>query len=70
VEPKIAENILSQLKQDEATRLVNELEFRLNPAAATYVLEQYWTRRMDGDEAGARRIFEQGVKDGVPMPKL
>src|SRR5206468_162035 len=70
LDPKTAADILAQLKQDAAGRLVDELQFRLNPAAASYILEQYWTKQMNGDEAAARQVYEQGIKQGVPLPSL
>jgi len=70
VDPKMADDIRLQLKQDAAGRLVDQLQFQLNPAAASYILEQYWTKRMEGDEAAAKQVYEQGIKDGVPLPEL
>jgi hypothetical protein len=70
LEPKLAEEILAQLKQDKTGRLFDQLQFQLNPAVATYILEQYWTSRMNNDETSALQVYQRALKDGVPLPAL
>ena len=49
---------------------MDQLGWRLNPGSAGYILEQYWTRRMNGDETGANEVYARGVKDGIPLPAI
>jgi hypothetical protein len=62
--------IRQQLEDDKAGRLVDEMQFKLNPLSAAAVLRQYWTMRMTGNQSGAAQIYKQAVGDGVPLPPL
>jgi hypothetical protein len=62
--------VAETLKNNQAGRLADELQFQLNPLSGTAVLEQYWFRKLNGDEAGATRLYQQALKDGVPLPPL
>ena len=65
-----AATIKERLKQNEIVRLIDELQFMLNPLGATSILEQYWTQKLLGDEKHAVEIYQQAAHDGVPLPPL
>jgi tetratricopeptide (TPR) repeat protein len=69
-DPAEADLASRQLKADPAGRLADEIQFELNPLSGTFVLEQYWTRKMSGDGAGATRLYQNALHDGVPLPPL
>jgi hypothetical protein len=62
--------VRQQLEADKAGRLADEMQFQLNPLSASAVLRQYWTARMTGNPAGASPIYQQALRDGVPLPPL
>ena len=70
VDPAEADLAGRQLKADQAGRLADEIQFELSPLSGTFVLEQYWTRKMSGDEPGATRLYQNALRDGVPLPPL
>ena len=70
VDPAEADQAGRQLKADPAGRLVDEIQFEINPLSGGFVLEQYWTRKMSGDEAGATRLYQNALHDSVPLPPL
>ena len=70
VDPAEADLAGRQLKADQAGRLADEIQFELSPLSGTFVLEQYWTRKMSGDEPGATRLYQNALHDGVPLPPL
>jgi tetratricopeptide (TPR) repeat protein len=59
-----------QLKADLASRLADEIQFELNPLSGRFVLEQVWTRKMSGDATGAAQLYQNALRDGVPLPPL
>ena len=62
--------VRQQLEQDKPGRLVDEMQFKLNPLSAAAVLRQYWTARMTGNPSGATQVYQQALRDGVPLPPL
>jgi len=69
-DPKTAATLAKRLKENETTRLIDELKFQLNPASVSAVLEQYWTQKLLGNEKRAGEIYQAALKDGVPLPPL
>ncbi|HTL55961.1 MAG TPA: hypothetical protein VL361_09795 [Candidatus Limnocylindrales bacterium] len=59
-----------QLKADSAGRLADEIRFQLNPISGPAVMAQYWTARLNGSDSAALAIYQQALKDGVPLPAL
>jgi hypothetical protein len=41
---------------------------RITPHDADNALEEYWARRIAGDEKGAREILRELSERGVPLP--
>jgi tetratricopeptide (TPR) repeat protein len=70
VDPAEASLVNTTLKENQAGRLADEIQFQLNPLSGTAVLEQYWYRKLKGDQAGATQVYQQALKDGVPLPPL
>jgi hypothetical protein len=70
VDPQEAAAIAQKMKEDKAGQLVDELQFQLHPMSATLALEQYWTRKMKGDEKAAAEAYAQAIRQGVPLPAL
>jgi len=69
-DPATAAVVARRIQESETIRLADELQFQLNPWSANQVLEQYWTQRLLGNEKRAAEIYQQAVKDGVPLPWL
>jgi hypothetical protein len=69
-DPELAAQLAKKINEDEVGRLSDQLEFQFNPLSSSSVLEQYWTLRMHGDEAGALKIYQAAQRDGVPLPPL
>jgi hypothetical protein len=69
-DPALAADLARKLADNEAARLADQLQFRLNPVNASAVLEQFWTQRMLGDEKRAAEIHQAAVREGVPLPQL
>ena len=38
------------------------------PMSGAAVLSQYWMLKLGGDDAGATKIYQQAVAEGVPLP--
>lgn len=53
-----------------STNITDDLQFLFNPLSATAVIEQYWMQKLLGDEKRAVEIYQQAVREGVPMPPL
>jgi tetratricopeptide (TPR) repeat protein len=70
LDPGVAGTIADRIKQNEAIRLTDQIQFELNPLSATAVLEQYWTQKLMGDDRHAVEIYQTALKDGVPLPAL
>ncbi len=70
VDPAEADLASRQLKADPAGRLVDQIQFEINPLSGTFVLEQYWTQKLLGNEKRAVEIYQAALKDGVPLPPL
>lgn len=70
VAPEIGVSLGKRYKENETGRLIDEIQFQLNPLNAAAVLEQYWTNKLLGDEKHAQEIYRQGISDGVPLPQL
>jgi tetratricopeptide (TPR) repeat protein len=62
--------IRQQIEEDKPGRIVDEMQFKLNPLSAAAVLRQYWTARMTGNPSGATQIYQRAVRDGVPLAPL
>jgi hypothetical protein len=69
-DPDEAARAIQHVKEDQVTRIASEIEFELNPLSSSAVLEQCWLRKISGDEAGASKIYQEAVKNGVPLPPL
>lgn len=69
-DPETAAVVAKRIKENETTRLINDLEFQLSPCSASSVLDEYWIQRLLGDEKRATEIYQQAVHDGVPLPPL
>ena len=59
-----------QLKADPGGRLADDIRFQLNPISGPAVMAQYWTAKMNGNDSAAVAMYEQALKDGVPLPAL
>jgi len=68
--PDVAAVMETNLRKDEVTRLVGELQYELNPLNAAIVLRQYWTHKLMGDEKRGREIYLAALQAGVPLPAL
>ena len=69
-DPDEAARVIQQVKDDQVARIAGEIEFELNPFSSSAVLEQCWLRKISGDDAGATKIYQEAVKNGVPLPPL
>jgi tetratricopeptide (TPR) repeat protein len=69
-DPETANVIAERVKKNEAIRLVDQIQFELNPLNASAVLEQYWTQKLLGDEKRGLEIYQTASKGGVPLPPL
>ena len=58
------------IKENNTARLVDDLQFQLSPSSGSAVLDQYWTRRLLGDDKRAEAIYEEAVQQGLPLPAL
>jgi len=70
VDPALAGSTAERLKADKVDRISYQMQFTLNPAAATLVLEQFWRRELAGDQAAAAAIYREALQAGVPLPPL
>jgi len=68
--PDVAATAAARLKDNKVARLMDDLQFQFSPVGASYVLEQYWTQKMLGDEKRANEIYQTALHDGVPLPPL
>ena len=66
----LAATVAERIRQNEAIRVSDELQYWLNPVNARSVLDLYWTKRILGDDAGAQEIYRTALRDGVPLPPL
>ena len=69
-DPETAAVVAKRIKENGAIRLVDELQLQLSPCSASTVLEEYWTQKLQGDEKRATEIYQQAIRDGVPLPPL
>lgn len=67
-EPAAAAEVAARYRQNKLARLMDELQYEFNPLAATTVLEQHWVARLLGDENRAREVYQQALREGVPLP--
>ena len=70
IEPNEAALVCRQLKADKVACLGDALHFQLNPILGNAVLTQYWRARINGNEAAAAALYQQALRDGVPLPAL
>ena len=70
LDPATAQKVAPNLKGNEACRLADELEFQLNPLSSSSVLEQFWRQKLAGDDKHAGEIYQEAVRQGVPLPTL
>jgi len=68
--PDKASLLAARYKQNATARLLDDLQYKFNPLAATTVLEQFWTQELLGDEKHATQIYQQAIREGVPLPAL
>jgi thioredoxin-like negative regulator of GroEL len=69
-DPTEAALVARKLQENEAGRLASELRFQLNSCGASEVLEEYWTRKMLGQDKAAMEVYQQALRNGVPLPGL
>jgi hypothetical protein len=65
-----AELVARTFKDNAIAQLVDELHFQLSPGSGSAVLDQYWTRRMFGEDKRADAIYEEAVQQGLPLLSL
>lgn len=58
------------IQTNAATDLSRELQFQLLPANGNAVLEEYWARKLAGEEAEASRLYREALAAGVPLPTM
>jgi hypothetical protein len=68
LDPAEAALAMQQLNEDKAGRLADEMQFQLNPLSASAILKQYWARQLNGDQSAAAQLYQQALRDGVPLP--
>jgi tetratricopeptide (TPR) repeat protein len=68
--PQEAQRIRPMVQANQVGRLKDELQFRLNPASPSFVIEQCCACEFAGDDALARAIYEKALQDGLPLPPL
>jgi len=54
---------------NEIARLRSRMNLILAPYVASTVLEEYWWRRLEGDEEGARALLAEGRARNLPLPR-
>lgn len=62
--------VVQKLNANPAGRLADELRFQLNPLSGTSVLKKYWNARLANDHTTAAAVYQQALRDGVPLPPL
>ena len=68
--PDTAAVIAQRLRENQTILAVDEFQFQINPLNAANVLEQYWTKKLMGDEKRASEIYQDAILEGVPLPTL
>jgi len=69
-DPGEADAVARTMKENATARLVEQLQFQLSPASGSTVLDQYWTRKVNGDEKGAEAFYQDAIRQGVPLPNF
>jgi tetratricopeptide (TPR) repeat protein len=68
--PEEAQRMAPSVRANQLGRLKHELQWRLNPASPSFVIEQCGACKFAGDDAAARITYEQALQDGLPLPPL
>jgi hypothetical protein len=68
-DPAFAAKMLERSRTDECTRLEDEIGWRLSPHASSTLLDKFFSKMLEGDEAGAWKIFDDARALGLPMPE-
>jgi tetratricopeptide (TPR) repeat protein len=63
-----ATRVVQQLKNNQVSRLADELRFQLNPLAGSVVMRQYWNAKMNGDQPAAAALYQEALRNSVPLP--
>lgn len=67
-DPGYAKGMVARMKQDEVSRLADELQYELMPYSASVALAQYYRSLATGDAAGAAAVYAAAINRGVPFP--
>ena len=70
LDPAEAASLARAVAANESGRLSSELQFLLSPSSGHALLTQYWSRKLAGDPAGARELYERARRNGMPLPAL
>ncbi|HEX9047062.1 MAG TPA: hypothetical protein VF988_08535 [Verrucomicrobiae bacterium] len=70
LDPQAANDVAQRIKDTEAIRLVDSLQYQMGPWNAPAVMDQYWMQRLLGNEQHGREIYQAAIHDGVPLPAL
>jgi hypothetical protein len=57
-------------RENPLARLVQELGLELAPTAGHMILDEYWLRKLMGNEQGAGEFYREAMATGVPLPPL
>lgn len=69
-EPDQGARLAQEVQADKFGRLADAVDYALSPDSGDEVLNQYWTRKLNGDGAGAVQLYQHAVQEGVPLPPL
>jgi len=70
IDPDEAAVVTRQLRGDTVSRLADDLLLQLDPISSTAVLRRFWIDKLNGDDSGAAALYQQALRDGVPLPPL
>ena len=69
-DPAEAQTIVHQIAANQCDQIIDRLNYQISPYASGTVLDQYWLRKMQGDEKGALELYQTALKNNVPLPAL
>jgi tetratricopeptide (TPR) repeat protein len=67
-DPTEAASLGHQVMDYSTGRLIDDLNYQLNPLQAGAVLEKYWALELSGDKAKADGVLKTAAAKGLPLP--
>jgi tetratricopeptide (TPR) repeat protein len=68
LDPAEAAAIAATYKTNAISLLVDELQFQFDAASPAETLDAYWMKQLLGDATGAAALYDQALRDGMPLP--